>query len=158
MKEQIEKRIAELKGDERYQLKPALVQVNDPLALIQMGTKGEILGLQFARDLLTQPPSPEPSEPCKLLSDDGMCKFINVPMGTPCIGAGCPARPEPPTSEPGEPEMCPWCGEEGLLLTELDGFTAYSCEHEKCYFDQWTVRWAEGQSKADADSRLNINP
>ena len=47
-------------------------------------------------------------------------------------------------SEPSEPGYCPWCKEEGLLLTELNGFTAYSCEYENCNFDQWTIRWSAG--------------
>lgn len=45
---QIEQRIAEIRSDERFSYPPASVQVNAPLALIQVSMKSEVAGLLWA--------------------------------------------------------------------------------------------------------------
>lgn len=47
-------KIAEIKSDERYKYKPALVQINAPLALIQVQMRAEINALTFALHVLRQ--------------------------------------------------------------------------------------------------------
>ena len=46
-KAEIEKRIAELKADERLDYPPANVLVNAPLALIQVALKNELMALSW---------------------------------------------------------------------------------------------------------------
>ena len=46
-KEEIEKRIAELKDDERLGYPPANVYTNAPLALIQVALKNELMALNW---------------------------------------------------------------------------------------------------------------
>lgn len=46
-KEEIEERLAELKADERLGYPPANVNVNAPLALIQVALKNEIMALSW---------------------------------------------------------------------------------------------------------------
>ena len=46
-REEIEKRIAELKADERLGYRPANVFTNAPLALIQVALKNEIMALNW---------------------------------------------------------------------------------------------------------------
>lgn len=46
-KEQIEKKLAELKADERHHYEPALVDVNAPLALIQVEIDSKISALKW---------------------------------------------------------------------------------------------------------------
>ncbi len=49
-KEQIEKRIGEIERDDRYQSgleKPALIEINAPLALIQVSFEAELRGLKW---------------------------------------------------------------------------------------------------------------
>ena len=44
--------IAEIKADERWKYKPALVQVNAPLALIQVSMKSKVLAYESALQVL----------------------------------------------------------------------------------------------------------
>jgi len=46
-KDEILAKIEELSGDERHNCKPALVQVNAPLALIQVDIQGKIDALKW---------------------------------------------------------------------------------------------------------------
>ncbi len=46
-KKQIEKRISTIKSDSRFHAKPALVHINAPLALIQVGMKAEVAALEW---------------------------------------------------------------------------------------------------------------
>jgi len=48
----IRAKITEIKADSRYKDKPALVQVNAPLALIQVEMKAQIHALTYALELL----------------------------------------------------------------------------------------------------------
>jgi hypothetical protein len=56
VKDEIEKRIAEIESDDRFKRKPASIVVNAPLALIQMGLKGEFDALKYCLSLLPTPP------------------------------------------------------------------------------------------------------
>lgn len=47
-KEEIEKKIAELKADERLTYPPAQIMINAPLALIQLDAKAHIHSLEWA--------------------------------------------------------------------------------------------------------------
>jgi hypothetical protein len=48
--EEIRQKIAEIKRDGRYKAAPALVQINAPLALIQVNLKGRLEALQWVLD------------------------------------------------------------------------------------------------------------
>ena len=47
-KQEIQKEIRRIKSDERWSYPPAMVQVNAPLALIQMGMKARVEALEWA--------------------------------------------------------------------------------------------------------------
>lgn len=49
-REQILAAIAEIKKDSRYKEKPALVQINAPLALIQVDLESQIKALRWVLD------------------------------------------------------------------------------------------------------------
>lgn len=46
-KKEIADKIASIKTDERYNYPPASVQINAPLALIQVGMKAEVKALEW---------------------------------------------------------------------------------------------------------------
>lgn len=50
----IEKRIAEIEGDARFKAAPAAVQINAPLALIQVGMESEIAALRWCLKLIKE--------------------------------------------------------------------------------------------------------
>lgn len=45
--EEVKKRISEIETDDRYKAEPANVNINAPLALIQMAMKGQIFVLKW---------------------------------------------------------------------------------------------------------------
>lgn len=51
-KQVLKAQIAEIKGDERFKYKPALVQVNAPLALIQVEMHSKVRAYEFALQVL----------------------------------------------------------------------------------------------------------
>lgn len=57
---EIDSIIAEIEADERYHYKPALVQVNAPLALIQVELGARIRLARRIRDILTRPVTAQP--------------------------------------------------------------------------------------------------
>jgi hypothetical protein len=52
----IRERLAQIEADERFRAKPALVQINAPLALIQCTMKGEHGALRWVLSLLEAKP------------------------------------------------------------------------------------------------------
>lgn len=64
-------KIAEIKADDRYKDKPALVQINAPLALIQVSMKAHVSAYTFALDLLTKPRDKELLEELEHFCDSG---------------------------------------------------------------------------------------
>ena len=58
LRERLDGEIAEIDGDERFHYGPALVQVNAPLALIQVDMKARMMLAKELRALL-DPPAPE---------------------------------------------------------------------------------------------------
>lgn len=54
LKDKIREEIEKLKNDDRIQGSPANVFINAPLALIQMGIKGQIDGLQTALRIIEE--------------------------------------------------------------------------------------------------------
>jgi len=60
---EIEARIATIEEDSRFQDKPAQVQVNAPLALIQVGMKGELCGLRWVLGKLANGGTQRPMKP-----------------------------------------------------------------------------------------------
>lgn len=47
-------KIAEIKADDRFHYRPALVQINAPLALIQVDMKAKVYAYEFALELLNK--------------------------------------------------------------------------------------------------------
>lgn len=53
-KQVLKSQIAEIKADERYSYKPALVQVNAPLALIQVEMHAKVRAYEFSLQVLSK--------------------------------------------------------------------------------------------------------